>query len=188
MYWKPPAALMTTPRGLLCSPRGLLCDHRKRCRELAVKMAANTEAFSDWNQIKNTFHPLQTCVLDILDTAGQEEYSSIRDQYVRQGGGFLIVYDITSPATFQDAGDIYAWACRVKNMQSIPAVSTPPKAYRLSLQSTPVVSTPPIGLLSLQSIPAVSTPPTSLQSIPAVSTPLIDLQSIPAVSTPPIGL
>ena len=32
----------------------------------------------------------QTCLLDILDTAGQEEYSAMRDQYVRCGDGFFI--------------------------------------------------------------------------------------------------
>ena len=32
------------------------------------------------------------CVLDILDTAGEEEYSVMRDQYLRIGEGFLAVY------------------------------------------------------------------------------------------------
>ena len=27
----------------------------------------------------------ETCLLDILDTAGQEEYSAMRDQYMRTG-------------------------------------------------------------------------------------------------------
>uniref|UniRef100_A0A0F7Z7F1 GTPase KRas n=1 Tax=Crotalus adamanteus TaxID=8729 RepID=A0A0F7Z7F1_CROAD len=31
----------------------------------------------------------ETCLLDILDTAGQEEYSAMRDQYMRTGEGFL---------------------------------------------------------------------------------------------------
>lgn len=32
-----------------------------------------------------------TCVLDILDTAGQEEYSAMQDQYMRTGQGFIMV-------------------------------------------------------------------------------------------------
>ncbi len=32
----------------------------------------------------------ETCLLDILDTAGQEEYSAMRDQYMRTGEGFLL--------------------------------------------------------------------------------------------------
>ena len=30
----------------------------------------------------------QTAFLDILDTAGQEEYSALRDQWVREGRAF----------------------------------------------------------------------------------------------------
>lgn len=30
-------------------------------------------------------------MLDILDTAGQEEYSVLREQYMRMGDGFLLV-------------------------------------------------------------------------------------------------
>ncbi|KAH9884703.1 ras family-domain-containing protein [Xylariomycetidae sp. FL2044] len=40
------------------------------------------------------------CILDILDTAGQEEYSALRDQWIRAGEGFLLVYSITSRSSF----------------------------------------------------------------------------------------
>jgi GTPase KRas len=45
----------------------------------------------------------KTCVidgevapLDILDTAGQEEYFAMREQYMRSSHGFVLVYSITS--------------------------------------------------------------------------------------------
>uniref|UniRef100_A0A673JUF0 small monomeric GTPase n=1 Tax=Sinocyclocheilus rhinocerous TaxID=307959 RepID=A0A673JUF0_9TELE len=38
----------------------------------------------------------ETCLLDILDTAGQEEYSAMRDQYMRTGEGFLCVFAINN--------------------------------------------------------------------------------------------
>nr|AAA21447.1 ras homologue 2 [Entamoeba histolytica] len=41
--------------------------------------------------------------LDILDTAGQEEYSALRDQYMRSGDGYVIVYSITSTTSFLEA-------------------------------------------------------------------------------------
>jgi len=41
--------------------------------------------------------------LDILDTAGQEEYSALRDQYMRSGDGYVIVYSITSTSSFLEA-------------------------------------------------------------------------------------
>mmetsp|Transcript_10818 Transcript_10818/g.11892 ORF Transcript_10818/g.11892 Transcript_10818/m.11892 type:complete len:192 (-) Transcript_10818:111-686(-) len=34
-------------------------------------------------------------VLDILDTAGQEEYSALRDTYMHSADGFILVYSIT---------------------------------------------------------------------------------------------
>ena len=43
------------------------------------------------------------CVLDILDTAGQEEFSSMQDQWMREGQAFLVVYSITSRITFDEA-------------------------------------------------------------------------------------
>ncbi|XP_029440764.1 protein ras-1-like [Rhinatrema bivittatum] len=44
----------------------------------------------------------ETCLLDILDTAGQEEYSAMRDQYMRTGEGFLCVFAINNIKSFQD--------------------------------------------------------------------------------------
>ena len=44
----------------------------------------------------------KTALLDILDTAGQEEYSSMQDQWMREGKGFLLVYSITSRSTFDE--------------------------------------------------------------------------------------
>ena len=34
----------------------------------------------------------EECLLDIFDTAGQEDFSAVRDQYMRTGDGFLCVY------------------------------------------------------------------------------------------------
>ncbi|KAM9764258.1 GTPase HRas isoform 4-T6 [Dama dama] len=44
----------------------------------------------------------ETCLLDILDTAGQEEYSAMRDQYMRTGEGFLCVFAINHAKSFED--------------------------------------------------------------------------------------
>ncbi|MDT9151330.1 hypothetical protein RSW37_26725, partial [Escherichia coli] len=40
--------------------------------------------------------------MDILDTAGQEEYSAMRDQYMRTGEGFLCVFAINNTKSFED--------------------------------------------------------------------------------------
>jgi len=52
------------------------------------------------------------CQLDILDTAGQEEY--MRDNYYRLGEGFLIVYSITMRDTFRSVSRFYDHIIQVK--------------------------------------------------------------------------
>ena len=39
--------------------------------------------------------------LDILDTAGQDEYSQLQDQWIREGKGLMLVYAIDNEASFQ---------------------------------------------------------------------------------------
>ena len=40
--------------------------------------------------------------LDILDTAGQEEFSAMREQYMRSGEGFLLVFSLTERQSFEE--------------------------------------------------------------------------------------
>ncbi|XP_071833023.1 circularly permutated Ras protein 1-like [Apostichopus japonicus] len=54
------------------------------------------------------------CMLDILDTAGQEEFSTMREQYMRLGQAFVIVYSIDDKNSFQAALDIHTLAKRIK--------------------------------------------------------------------------
>lgn len=48
------------------------------------------------------------------DTAGQDEFSAMRDLYLRKGEGFLIVYSVTSTASLQEAKNFYQMILRVK--------------------------------------------------------------------------
>jgi len=61
-----------------------------------------------------------TCMLDILDTAGQDEYEAMRDNYIRSGQGFLIVYDITSRSSFEELSTFRDKILRVKDVESFP--------------------------------------------------------------------
>merc|ERR1712167_295680 len=42
------------------------------------------------------------CTLDILDTAGQEEYAQLRSEYMAEGKGFVLVYSITDEKSFAE--------------------------------------------------------------------------------------
>ncbi|CAF0933496.1 unnamed protein product [Adineta ricciae] len=55
--------------------------------------------------------------LEILDTAGTEEFSAMRDLYVKNSHGFILVYSITSQATFNDLTDFYERIIRIKDTE-----------------------------------------------------------------------
>lgn len=44
--------------------------------------------------------------VDILDTAGQDEYAAIRDNYFRSGEGFMMVYSCTERSTLQAVDEL----------------------------------------------------------------------------------
>lgn len=54
-------------------------------------------------------------LLDILDTAGQEEYSAMREQYMRTGEGFLLVYSIIDRNSFEEIQTFHQQILRVKD-------------------------------------------------------------------------
>ncbi len=84
----------------------------------------------------------EVCLLDILDTAGQEEYSAMRDQYMQvrpgspwvracpphtraatQGGeGFIVVYAINSRDAFDEVTTFRDQILRVKDADKVPMV------------------------------------------------------------------
>jgi len=64
----------------------------------------------------------EACVLDILDTAGQEEYAVMRDQYINSGEGFILVFSITSRASFKSLSELREKILQVKDADDFPMV------------------------------------------------------------------
>ncbi|CAI5638666.1 unnamed protein product [Oreochromis niloticus] len=58
--------------------------------------------------------------IDILDTAGQEDYAAIRDNYFRSGEGFLLVFSITEHESFTATSEFRDQILRVKEEEAIP--------------------------------------------------------------------
>lgn len=56
----------------------------------------------------------QQCMLEILDTAGTEQFTAMRDLYMKNGQGFALVYSITAQSTFNDLQDLREQILRVK--------------------------------------------------------------------------
>ncbi|RPA81913.1 ras-domain-containing protein [Ascobolus immersus RN42] len=64
----------------------------------------------------------RTCMLEILDTAGTEQFTAMREIYMRTGHGFLLVYSITSLSTFQELTELRSQILRIKETQNVPIV------------------------------------------------------------------
>ncbi|XP_068612636.1 ras-related protein ralB-B-like [Brachionichthys hirsutus] len=58
--------------------------------------------------------------IDILDTAGQEDYAAIRDNYFRSGEGFLLVFSITEHESFTATSEFRDQILRVKEEDAVP--------------------------------------------------------------------
>ncbi|EIN13603.1 ras protein [Punctularia strigosozonata HHB-11173 SS5] len=59
------------------------------------------------------------CFVEVIDTAGQEEYATLRDQWVREGQGFILVYSIASRQTFDRLEVFRQSMLRVKRSRPI---------------------------------------------------------------------
>lgn len=64
----------------------------------------------------------QQCMLEILDTAGTEQFTAMRDLYMKNGQGFILVYSITAQSTFNDIQDLREQILRVKDCEDVPMV------------------------------------------------------------------
>lgn len=55
-----------------------------------------------------------SCILSILDDSTLEEFSSFTEQWMKESDGFLLVYDVTSRVSFEEAGNIYKKIIKLK--------------------------------------------------------------------------
>ena len=55
---------------------------------------------------KEEFIDGENIVVEILDTAGQEDYVSINDSSIMHGQGFIVVYSVTSKSSFESLDGI----------------------------------------------------------------------------------
>ncbi|KAJ7766047.1 ras protein [Mycena metata] len=59
------------------------------------------------------------CYVEVLDTAGVEEYANLRDQWVREGQAFILVYSIVSRSSFDRLEGLHQAVRRVKGDDAI---------------------------------------------------------------------
>jgi len=61
-------------------------------------------------------------VLEILDTAGTEQFTAMRELYMKQGEGFLLVFSITNMNSFYELAELREQIIRIKEDDDIPLV------------------------------------------------------------------
>ena len=63
-----------------------------------------------------------TILLDILDTAGQDDFAPMRETYMRQGDGFLLVFAVDDPSSFDEIEVLKKDIYLTKNRNDVPIV------------------------------------------------------------------
>ena len=64
----------------------------------------------------------QTYSVEILDTAGEEEFLSMRLPYIRKGDGFMLIYAIDNRASFEEIEHFHSDIVRNKATSDVPIV------------------------------------------------------------------
>uniref|UniRef100_A0A8D3ATP5 Ras-related protein Rap-1b n=1 Tax=Scophthalmus maximus TaxID=52904 RepID=A0A8D3ATP5_SCOMX len=64
----------------------------------------------------------QQSMLEFLDTAGTEQFTAMRDLYMKNGQGFALVFSITAQSTFNDLQDLREQILRVKDTEDVPMI------------------------------------------------------------------
>lgn len=61
-------------------------------------------------------------VLEILDTAGTEQFTAMRELYMKTGQGFLLVFSITSMSSLYELTELREQIRRIKEDDNVPMV------------------------------------------------------------------
>ena len=61
-------------------------------------------------------------MLEIIDTAGTEQFSAMRDLYMKNGDGFLLVFSLGARSSFVELDKLRQEILQVKNKPDVPMV------------------------------------------------------------------
>lgn len=92
---------------------------------LTIRMATDRFVEEYDPTIENTYRKQvivddEACTLEVLDTAGREEHSSMREMYINGAQGILCVYSVTSRSSFEEIDTFRQQVLRVKEQESVP--------------------------------------------------------------------
>ncbi len=67
-------------------------------------------------------------IMDVLDTAGHEEYAALRDQWMRDSQAFLLCSPFEAPGSIKVLAAMYEQILKVKDVEAVPVVLVRTKA------------------------------------------------------------
>lgn len=76
--------------------------------------------------------------LTIYDTAGQEQYSTLLPQHMRESEGFMLVFSVTDKSSFSKISSVYNKVLDIKEKDKVPMVLV---GNKIDLREKRVVST-----------------------------------------------
>eukprot|EP01087_Luapelamoeba_hula_P025290 TRINITY_DN9975_c0_g1_i1.p1 TRINITY_DN9975_c0_g1~~TRINITY_DN9975_c0_g1_i1.p1 ORF type:complete len:580 (+),score=98.24 TRINITY_DN9975_c0_g1_i1:63-1742(+) len=57
----------------------------------------------------------RNCIVTFMDTAGQNQYAELREDYIAQAHAFLLLYDVTSRLSYEEVQEFLGEICRVRS-------------------------------------------------------------------------
>jgi Ras-related protein Rap-2C len=96
-------------------------------------------------------------ILEILDTAGTEQFASMRDLYIKNGQGFIIVFSLTSRQSFEDVKSIREQILRVKGYDEVPIVLAANKCDLCEVENREVTTEEGCQLANEWMVPYIET-------------------------------
>ncbi|XP_045352348.1 ras-related protein R-Ras2-like [Leopardus geoffroyi] len=133
---RPNAERVTQAEGVDSQSGADVAESLRRSRKLVVKLLDILQSYfvTDYDPTIEDSYTKQCVIderaaqLDILDTAGQEEFGALREQYMRAGEGLLLVFSVTDRGSFEEICKFQRQILRVKDRDEFPMILTGNKA------------------------------------------------------------
>ena len=69
--------------------------------------------------------------ISIIDTAGQQNYKALRDQHLKDGQGFILVFALNDIRTFEEAKQLREQLFKLKDSRKVPVILCGNKCVRV---------------------------------------------------------
>jgi len=78
--------------------------------------------------------------LEVLDTAGAEQFTSLNEVYIKSGRGFVLVFSLTQEVSLKEVESLRKQIFRIKGSESVPIVVVGTKSDLVSEREVPTTT------------------------------------------------